>query len=58
MLTVLTLVGLGSLVQDLGDFLLELGQRAVGGIGGVAGQLGAVQRHQAQTEEPRFGAQP
>jgi hypothetical protein len=56
-LLVLPLVGLGGLAQDLGDFLLKLGQGAVGLAGGVAGHLGPVQRHQAQPDQPRFGAQ-
>jgi hypothetical protein len=57
-LAVLGLVGLGRLPQDLGDLLLELGQGAVGPAGGVGGHLGAVQRDQAQPDQPGRLAQP
>jgi len=51
------LVGRGGLPQDLGDLRLELGQGAVGLVGGVAGQLGAVQGHGADPDHPCGGAQ-
>jgi hypothetical protein len=43
-LVVLGPVGLGGLPQDLGNLRLELGQGAVGPIGSVGRDLGAVQR--------------
>src|SRR6266511_5362965 len=41
---ILLLVGFGGLPQDLGDLVLELVVGAVGPLGGVGGQLGAIQR--------------
>jgi hypothetical protein len=55
---VLGLVRLGGLAQDLGDLVLDLGVGAVGPLGGVAGQLGAVQRDGAKADQPGGGAQP
>jgi hypothetical protein len=57
-LAVLALVSLGGLAQDLGDFGLELAVGVVGPLGGVAGQLGAVQRHCADPDHAGGGAQP
>jgi hypothetical protein len=57
-LQVLGLVGLGRFLQDLGDLLLELDQRAVGSLGGVGGHLGAVQRDQAEADQPGRSAPP
>ena len=59
---VFTLIGLGGLGQhvlDLGlDPSLELLVGAVALGGGVGGQLGAVQGHGAQPEQPGRGTQP
>jgi hypothetical protein len=56
-LAVLGLVGLGRLAQDRRDLVVELGQGAVGPVGGVGGHLGAVQRDQAQADQPGRRAQ-
>jgi hypothetical protein len=56
-LGVLALVGGGGLAEDLGDLAVEPVQGAVGLVGGVAGQLGAVQRHGANLDHPGGGAQ-
>jgi hypothetical protein len=57
-LAVLRLVGLGRLAQELHDLVLQLGQSAVGLIGGVRGHLCTVQRDHAQADQPGRGAQP
>jgi hypothetical protein len=57
-LTVLSLIGLGRLLQDPVDLVLELGQGAVGAIGGVGGHLGPVQSDQTQVDQPGRRAQP
>ena len=57
MLAVLGLVGFGRLPQDLGDLGLDLVEGAVGLVGGVGGQLGAVQRNHTQPHQPGGGAQ-
>jgi hypothetical protein len=57
-LAVLSLVGLGRLAQDLGDLVLELGQGAVGPIGGVGSHFGPIQRDDTQVDQPSCGAQP
>jgi hypothetical protein len=54
-LQVLTLVGLGGLPQDLGDFRLDLVEGVTGGVGG---HLGPVQRDHAEADQPSGGAQP
>jgi hypothetical protein len=56
-LAVVALVGLGGLAQDLGNLFLELLMGSVGPLGGVAGQLGAVQRHRADPDHPGGRAQ-
>jgi hypothetical protein len=55
--SILTLVDLGGLAQDLGDLFFELVVGAVGLVGGVGGQLGAVQRDGADLDHPGGGAQ-
>jgi hypothetical protein len=57
-LAVLLLVSLGGLAQDPGDLFLALGLGAVGPLGGVAGQLGAVQRDGADPDHPGSRALP
>jgi hypothetical protein len=54
---ILALVGLGRLAQDLGDLFFELVVGAVGLVGGIAGQLGAIQRHRADADHAGGGAQ-
>jgi hypothetical protein len=56
-LMVLSLVGLGGLPQDLGDLLLELGQGAVGPIGGIGGHLRAVQGDYPEADQSGRRAQ-
>jgi hypothetical protein len=51
------LVGLCRLLQHLRHLVFELGQGAVGPIGGVGGHLGAVQRDHAKPDHPGGGAQ-
>jgi hypothetical protein len=46
-------VGLGGLVEQLGDLGLEVGVGAVGRGGGVGLDLGAVQGDQSQAHHPR-----
>jgi hypothetical protein len=57
-LTVLGLVDLRGLLQDLLDLCFELGQGAVGSVGGIGGHLGPVQRDYAEANQPGRGAQP
>jgi hypothetical protein len=54
---ILALVGLGGLPEDLGDLGLKLGVGAVGLVGGVAGQLGAIQRDRADLDHASGSAQ-
>jgi hypothetical protein len=56
-LAVLGLVALGRLPQDLGDFLLELDQGAVGPTGGVGGHLGPVEGDHADPDHAGRRAQ-
>jgi hypothetical protein len=56
-LAVLSLVGLGRLAQDRRDLVFELGQGAVGPIGGIGGHLGAVQGDDPDANQPRCRAQ-
>jgi len=56
-LAILGQVGRGGLPEDLGDLVLELVAGAVGLVGGVGGQLGAVQRHGADPDHAGRGAQ-
>jgi hypothetical protein len=58
MLAVLGLVDLGRLAEDLLDLALELVEGAVGLVGGVSRHFGAIQRDQAQADQPGGGAQP
>jgi hypothetical protein len=46
------------LPEDLLDLALELVEGAVGLVGGVGRHLGAIQRDQAQADQPGGGAQP
>jgi hypothetical protein len=57
-LAVLGLIGLGGLLQDLVNLVLQLGQRAVGPAGGVGSHLRAIQRDYTQADHPGRGAQP
>jgi hypothetical protein len=54
---VLVLVGLGGLAEDLGDLALQPVQGAVGLVGGVAGQLGAIQGDHADLDHAGGSAQ-
>jgi hypothetical protein len=54
---IVALVGRGGLAQDLGDLGVEPVQGAVGLVGGVAGQLCAVQGDHADLDHPGRGAQ-
>jgi hypothetical protein len=54
---ILRLVGLGGLAEDLGDLGLDPLLGAVGLVGGVAGQLGAVQGDGADADHAGGGAQ-
>jgi hypothetical protein len=51
------LVSLSSLLEDLGDLPIELVEGAVGLVGGVAGQLGAIQCDGADLDHAGGGAQ-
>jgi hypothetical protein len=51
------LVGLGGLPQELGDLGLELVEGAVGLVGRVGGQLGAVEGDGADADHAGGGAQ-
>jgi hypothetical protein len=57
-LAVLGLVDRGRLPQDLLNLVFQLGQGAVGPIGGVGGHLGPVQGDDAQADQPGRCAQP
>jgi hypothetical protein len=56
-LRILAPVGVGGLLEDLGDLGLQLGQGPVGDVTGVAGELGAVQGDHAELNHSSLGAQ-